>query len=56
MMHKHNSKRKIKNEPPFDLHYNLDPKEREYSALNDPHASYFFASKVAKERLKNLKL
>jgi uncharacterized Zn-finger protein len=38
----------------FDLR--LTPSsEREYNALNDPHANYYFVSSAAKQRLKDLK-
>jgi hypothetical protein len=38
----------------FDLR--LTPSfEREYNALMDPHANYYFVSTAAKQRLKDLK-
>ena len=39
-------------EESFNLRYSIKDQKRDYSALTDPHASYYFASPSVKDHLK----
>ena len=54
-MKKHSSKARIQRED-FITQWNVHLKETEYNPLEDPHANYYFITKAAKQRLKDLKL
>lgn len=53
-MKKHSSKARIKRED-FITQWNVHQKETEYNPLEDPHANYYFITKAAKQRLRDLK-